>query len=544
MVFQRLFLSITLLAAIIGLRSAPLCGDTLKTDLDRDGFDEAIVTSAGGMQIYRSNGTLFREDSGTGSLSDSTGVPSYQPGWPIVTDGVFRSSPAFADLDGDGFEEVIVGGQDKMFVWTAFGDSVPGWPESLSAAISATPALADIDHDARLEVVVGTWNDYRVYAFNGEDASVVDGWPVRTYGYVESSAAIGDVDNDGDLEIVVGDSWWGGHAWLFEADGETAGGWPIDVQNNVVGSPSLADLDGDLDLEIVLPSSIYWGTQFRSKLWVWHHDGEPLGNWPVTFMHAYERAEGNPMIGDIDGDNELELIVGTGNGSGVIPNLYAFNLDATNVYGWPLSGEDIYTSVAAADIDKDNQLEIALGSWSDYAMHCWELGEGSVNNDQLQWPKYHHDLRNTGLLKLRPISPVNITTEPDSAVVAPGDTLPMKLIVTNPSRTDTTPRFQVAMAAQLEGGGLIPILYPFPADGLILAPGRALAGKFDVLIPEDTPVGLTVTIRSVVLEYHTQNIYDEDDTYIEVTDPGHLEPDGKDGWLDSIRVIRKELHLP
>ena len=478
--------------------------NTTMTDLNSDGNNEVLLRVNGMVDVCHNDGSPFRESmQKTESIRttfNEVGVPVYQPGWPVVTGGVFRSSPAFADINSDGLDEIIVGcDDDKVYIWSAFGNRVSGWPQntdgdvysspavadidsdgdleiiagswwgkvyaweidgemvngswprsvfgrvasspaigdidqdgeleiviasyygssgviygfehdgsdangwpiSLSAAISATPALADIDNDTKLEVVIGTWQNYEVYAFNGEDASLVTGWPATTYGYVKSSAAVGDIDADGDLEIVVGDSWWGGHAWVFEANGSTAEGWPIDVGNNVVGSPSLADLDGDGDLEIIMPSSIYFSSPFPSRLWIWHHDGQPFGDWPVAFTNPFERAEGNPIVGDIDADDELEIVLGTGNGSGICPNMYAFNLDTTYVNSWPLSGEDIYVSFAAGDIDNDNMLEIATGSWGDHTMHCWELGQNTYNPKLLPWSKFHHDLWNTGFYQLK-----------------------------------------------------------------------------------------------------------------------------------------------
>jgi hypothetical protein len=496
------FSPIAIMLAIIFCLSN-LYGETIMADLNDDGINEIIVKSREKVIIYNSDGTLFRETPiarKNGFIERTTQGPVYQPGWPVVTGNVFVSSPAFADITGDSLSEVIVGCyDDKVYIWTAYGDIVTGWPQAVdgyvqptpavadidsdgvadvivcgswwskvyawrpngqllsgnwprsvygriasspvlgdidqddtleiviasyysdsavlygieydgsdangwpqyfSNAISATPALADIDNDTKIEVVIGTRDpivaEGEVYAFNGEDGSIVSGWPVLIPAGITSSAAIGDIDNDNDLEIVLGDSWWGGHVWVFEANGETAIGWPIDVENNVVGSPSLADLDDDGDLEIIIPSSIYYMTTFPSKLWVFHHDGQSFGNWPVTFTHANERAEGNPVVADIDNDNELEFIVGTANGGGQIPNMYAFNIDTTIINGWPLSGEDIYASFAAGDIDNDNKLEIAVGSWSDYTMHCWELEENSFNPELLVWPKFHYDLHNTG----------------------------------------------------------------------------------------------------------------------------------------------------
>lgn len=465
-----------------------------------------------------------REIESVVGLPVTSGVPTYQPGWPVVVDGVFRSSPAFADINSDGVDEIIVGCGEKVYVWTAYGARLSGWPQntdgevysspavadidsdgelevivgswwgkvyawkqdgelvngswprsvygriasspaigdidqdgeleiviasyygstgviygfeadgsdangwpvSLSSAIKAAPALADIDNDTRLEIVIGAWES--VYAFNGEDASTVPGWPVGTYGDVRGSAAIGDIDEDGALEIVVGDGYWGGHAWVFEANGSVAAGWPINVENNVVGSPSLADLDDDGDLEIIMPSSIYMGSPNTSKLWVWHHNGQPFGSWPVAFTNPFERATGNPIVVDIDADNELEIILGTGNGSGICPNLYAFNLDTTLVSGWPLQGRDIYVSCVAGDVDNDGKVEIAAGSWSDYTMHCWELEENTSNPALTPWPKFHHDLWNTGNYEYTP---------PPRTIIVPDDYLTIQEAINAASDGDT-----------------------------------------------------------------------------------------------------------
>jgi hypothetical protein len=472
------------------------------SDINGDGIDEIITVVNNKTYVSNRDGSPFRivTNRAVNVQSDSTGVPVYQPGWPIVTGGVFRSSPAFADVNDDTLCEVIVGcDDDRLYIWTPYGNTVSGWPQDVDGNVYASPAVADIDNDGALEIVCGSWNG-KVYAweadgqlvtgswpktvygriasspaigdidnddtleiviasyygdsaviygiendgsnangwprsvsdaisataalgdidndsllevvistfdafvaggcvcaFNGEDGSIVTGWPVILTAGVRSSAALGDIDEDDSLEIILGDSWWGGHVWVFEANGDTATGWPVDVENNVVGSPSLADVDDNGDLEIIIPSSIYFMSPDPSRLWIFQHDGGSFGSWPVSFTHPDERAEGNPIIADIDNDGELEFIVGTGNGSLVIPNMYAFNLDTTVVYGWPLSGEDIYVTFAADDIDNDGMLEIAAGSWADYTMHCWELGANSFNKELLVWPNFHYDLKNTGL---------------------------------------------------------------------------------------------------------------------------------------------------
>lgn len=527
-----------LLAGVLDVAEA---GSLTKAiDLDRDGIDEIIVTSAGKTTVHNADGSLrYVRESESAPQRD---VPQDQPGWPIVTGGVFRASPALADLDHDGIDEIIVGSCDeKLYVFSAYGDTLPGWPQpvdgdiysspavadidgddeleiivgswwskvyawewngtavagqwprdvfgrvaaspaigdidddgdleiviasyygaegvvyglesngadasgwpqTLPSSILATPALADIDEDGRLEVVIGTGTSREVYAFNGEDASVVDGWPVTTYGEIRSSAAIGDIDQDTHLEIILGDSYWGGHAWVFEADGQVAEGWPLDVQNNVVGSPSLADLDDDGDLEIVIPSSIFVGSPYTSKLWVFHHDAAGFGEWPVAFPASDERAEGNPAVVEMDGDGELEFVLGTGNGGLINENWYAFNLDTTSLDGYPMVGEDIYASAAAGDIDNDGKLEVAVGSWGDHAMHCWEQGADSYDAALMPWPMYHHDLRNTGLYGVEVPTGIEQVQPLDTIGAGSCQTGP------NPFRGFTTIRYSVPRAGHV-----------------------------------------------------------------------------------------------
>jgi hypothetical protein len=148
------------------------------------------------------------------------------PGWPIDTKDTIWSSAALADIDRDGYKEVIVGGDctggsgwpyppgGLLWVFRKDGSLYPGFPKCTPEVLWSSPACADINNDGWYEIVVGTGHYYtatgnltnqgfRVYAWN-HDGSDCRGFPVVTAGCTMSSPAIGDVDRDGVKEIAIG----------------------------------------------------------------------------------------------------------------------------------------------------------------------------------------------------------------------------------------------------------------------------------------------------------------------------------------------------
>lgn len=366
------------------VESSPVLGD-----IDSDGGLEVVV-GCWDRYVYAWN-------------ADGSSVDGL---WPVLTDGVIvYGSAALGDIDQDEELETVIacyyGPTATLYVLNGDGTNAENWPLYFSESIHSTPGLADIDTDGKLEVIVGSRfaSDGKLWAFNGEDASVVDGWPVALDRcVVESSPALGDIDDDDTVEIVIGTSYWGGCVWVLNADGSVQEGWPIDVGNNVIASPALADLDNDGDLEVIAATGTYLGSPLPARLFIWHHDGQEVDNWPVSPVGIDEEFRASPVVADIDADSELEIIVATAdfNASPPVPDLYAFEYDANLVNdSWPLIGEDIVGTPALADIDYDGQLELAVGTWYVSEFWCWELGEGTYPAF-LAWPMYHHDRWHTG----------------------------------------------------------------------------------------------------------------------------------------------------
>ncbi|HEX9739328.1 MAG TPA: VCBS repeat-containing protein, partial [Ignavibacteriaceae bacterium] len=124
-------------------------------------------------------------------------------------------------------------------------------------------------------------------------------------------------------------------------------------------------MDSDADMEIVFGSG--------ENLYAVNLDGSSVPGWPKTFAQFYEIGW-SPSFGDIDGDGEGEIVAGVGGfGGGMI---CAFEKDGSEVSGFPIPFETYVDTPVLADVDKDNILEIVIGSRSG-KMFIFK-GDGSI----------------------------------------------------------------------------------------------------------------------------------------------------------------------
>lgn len=144
--------------------------------------------------------------------------------------------------------------------------------------------------------------------------------------------------------------------------------WPKSTGAPVNSSPVLGDLDGDGILEIIVGSD-------NGKVYVWKPDGTLMPGWPVA---TGDSIRSSPALADIDGDGRLDVIVGSFDNK-----VYVWNFNGSLLAGWPVvTGSVVYSSPAVGDIDGDQRPEVVVGSF-DNKVYAWNADGTLVR----EWPK-------------------------------------------------------------------------------------------------------------------------------------------------------------
>ena len=92
------------------------------------------------------NGLLHAVDLNGGNLA----------GWPQEIGGSIDNSVSFADLDGDGSPEAMIGVAGQLYAFHMDGILYNHFPIPYEFSFTSTPLITDIDQDGDLEIVSGS----------------------------------------------------------------------------------------------------------------------------------------------------------------------------------------------------------------------------------------------------------------------------------------------------------------------------------------------------------------------------------------------------
>ena len=328
-------------------------------DIDNDGDLDLILTGKGSNST---NARIYQND-GTGSFTEIN---------PGSLTGVCYGSIALGDIDNDGDLDLILTGNSgsyeaRIYQNDSAGNFTEMNPGNLTGVFNGSIALGDIDNDGDLDLILTGFRGIpifisKIYANNGIGEFVeinVGSLP----GVLGSSIALGDIDNDGDLDLILTGFYTDGgdhyEARIYRNDGtgsftEIYVGFLEGTQNNSI---ALGDIDNDGDLDLILTGLT--SSDDCSKIYT----NNGTGSFAEIYANSLTNVSCSSIaLGDIDNDGDLDLILtGYVGLPGTVSKIYENDGTGsfTEIYSNSLTNVR-YGSIVLGDIDNDNDLDLIL----------------------------------------------------------------------------------------------------------------------------------------------------------------------------------------
>ena len=317
-----------------------------KTDMGGAHYRNAVVTDIDRPDGLGRKEVVTLEENNKGiTIFNADGSVKRKFGAGIITGNY--STLAVADLDNDGYKEIICGAYGGLYVWRHDGSAFAKQPLFARSGcdLRSSPIVADLDGDGIKEIIIGEREGTitaPIYAIRP------DGTCLKGFDGSEGAASIpypNKYNSEGlDHAVSVADINGDGHLYVF-----SLGQGCVRVWSNT----------GDVILDLSLPDL------FKSKEWNAHRS--------------------LPLVADIDGDSKPDIVFSDQN------VIYAIHADGTNVAGYPMTVPSVINhGISIADIDNDGKNEI-IAADAESNINAWKtFGRG------VAWGRARFDSGNTG----------------------------------------------------------------------------------------------------------------------------------------------------
>jgi hypothetical protein len=336
-------------------------GDVAFADIDGDSDQDVLITGLFGSQRIAN---LYSND-GNGNYSLITGTPF---------EGVAFSSVAFADIDGDSDQDVLISGENTsgLFVTKLYTNDGSG----NFSVVNFTPfigvskgdiAFSDIDNDGdQYVMIVGENNNIQgsceLYSNDGS-GNYVQVLFTPFVGLMEGTVDFADVDGDGDQDVLLtGINDNNQKVAVIHTNNGSGTFSSIVVANQFIGvnesSVAFADIDQDNDQDVFI---IGLDDNYQRTTNIYINNGSGSFS-AMLFPPFFGVSDGDIDVADVDGDTDLDVvIIGKNNNNELKANLYT-NGGSGNyslVNGMPFVPVSL-GSINFSDINGDNYPEVLI----------------------------------------------------------------------------------------------------------------------------------------------------------------------------------------
>ncbi len=394
-------------------------GSPAFADLDGDGDQDLAVADITGIRYYQNINGQFTQQ--TGASNPFNSFTTYVYRYPSIS---------FVNFDGDGDFDLLFSDEDafpnraKLLYFENDGAS-----NFTLAPITVTPAIemdsdfdepialmADVDLDGQLDLIIGTYDrDIKFFKGSGSTFTRQTGpWdPVNKTGnpfddlttgpdnhsFYAVAPALTDMDNDGDVDLFIGfqEEYGEEQAFLYyENTGDAVFveksflGNPFDgVDVGDEGVPSFVDVDGDGQVDAVLGGRN--GFPLPSLNYYKNTNGTfdlitgASNPFEALNIGSFEGAK--PEMVDIDDDGDLDLITGSRN-----YGVRFFRDDNGTFVEQPQNGTNPFfgigidsnnPAIAFVDIDGDGDFDLFSGNGTGSIDFFENIGTKSVPQFQV-----------------------------------------------------------------------------------------------------------------------------------------------------------------
>ncbi len=332
-------------------------------------------------------GLLLFENTGSCQVPRLRQEPvRFPPDAPLLTSGY--NAPAFSDLDGDGRLDLVMGvlGGSYDPIKTTIANlhyltrtATGGWTHRTSQLLAmievgseTIPSVVDLDQDGDLDLVVANKIEpieratSRIYWYENIGSSRSPAFRMRSPlpigGRYHLAPGWGDLDGDGRLDALIGSygarvAWYRGTGSLTWAEADSA---LVTITRGSNTTPTLGDLDGDGDLDLLIGEA-------TGTLNFYRNDGTPTAPRFVLVSDTFDEIDvgrrSAPTLADVDGDGDLDLLVGSDDQGLTLFRNRGNRLAATFVAdsAWRVE-VPILSAPAFGDLDGDGRPDLVIGT--------------------------------------------------------------------------------------------------------------------------------------------------------------------------------------